>query len=105
MFEAFCGATEWIINQKIGNHVGYHVVQKFIDHLFDQLDISLEHAKVCTMLSLVLKKRKIITCQNKDVSNGIRNMDHEFGRIKYESKRVVSEPTGYSTTICHDSSS
>jgi dsRNA-specific ribonuclease len=95
VFEAFCGATEWLINQKIGNHVGYHVVQKFIDHLFDQLDISLEHTSLYDAITRLKETQDYHLSKQ---GRGQWNLKHgsEFGRIKYESKRVMNETTGYS---------
>ena len=95
VFEAFCGATEWIINQKIGNHIGYHIVQKFIDHLFKQIEISLAHDDLYDAITR-LKETQDYHLSKEGRENWNKKNGVEFGRIKYESKRVVDEKTGYS---------
>ena len=95
VFEAFCGATEWIINQKIGNHIGYHIIQKLIDYLFNQIEISLEHDDLYDAITR-LKETQDYHLSKEGRENWNRRNGVEFGRIKYDSKRVVDEKTGYS---------
>lgn len=95
VFEAFCGATEWIINQKIGNHIGYHIIQKLIDHLFNKISISLDHNELYDAITR-LKETQDYHLSREGKEKWNRKNGPEFGRIKYESQRTVDETTGYS---------
>ena len=95
VFEAFCGATEWIINEKIGNHIGYHIIQKLIDHLFNKIQISLDHDELYDAITR-LKETQDYHLSKEGREKWDKKNGQEFGRIKYESKRIINEQTGYS---------
>ena len=95
VFEAFCGATEWIINKKIGSDIGYHIIQKLIDCLFNDIEISLEHNELYDAITR-LKETQDYHLSKEGRAHWNKKNGQEFGRIKYESKRIIDEQTCYS---------
>jgi len=95
VFEAFCGGTEWIINETFGNHTGYHIIQRFIDKLFQDLPISLDHDDLYDSITRLKELRDYYVSATGKESWHKRH-GPEFGRLKYMNNRIVDEHTGYS---------
>ena len=95
VFEAFCGATEWIINEYTGKFAGYHAIQLFINYLFNDIQISLAHEDLYDAITRLKETQDYhLSKQGKEDWN--KKNGPEFGRIKYETQKIVDEATGYS---------
>jgi dsRNA-specific ribonuclease len=95
IFEAFCGATEWILNEMTGKYIGYHAIQNFINKLFTPIPISLAHEDLYDAITRLKETQDYHSSkQGREAWN--KKNGPEFGRIKYETQKIVDEATGYS---------
>jgi dsRNA-specific ribonuclease len=74
VFEAFIGATELLIDEKIKQGVGYSIVYNIIASILDQVDISLEYEV------LFDAKTRLKEIFDKFVKQGIGKLDYEAVR-------------------------
>jgi dsRNA-specific ribonuclease len=95
VFEAFYGATEWILNEMTGKYIGGNFTQKFINALFNPIPISLAHEDLYDAITRLKETQDYHSSkQGREAWNGKNGT--EFGRIKYVTQKIVDEATGYS---------
>jgi dsRNA-specific ribonuclease len=96
VFEAFTGATEYLIDKKIGLSVGYSVCYNIVKELFDQVKISLKYEDLYDAITRLK--------ETQDYWNSMEGREkwkkidpkQAFGRLVYENERVIDTNTRFS---------
>ena len=96
VFEAFTGATEYLIDSKIGLSVGYSVCYNIVKELFDQVKISLKYEDLYDAITRLKETQDY--WNSMDGREKWKKIDPKqpFGRLIYENERVIDNETRFS---------
>ncbi|MDC0231106.1 hypothetical protein OAK19_04005 [Aureispira] len=96
VFEAFTGATEYLIDTKIGLSVGYSVCYNIVKALFDKVKISLKYEDLYDSITRLKETQDYWNSLEGREKWKQHNSNRPFGRLVYENERVIDKETGFS---------
>jgi len=97
VFEAFTGATEYLLDKKIGLSVGYSVCYNIVKELFDKVEISLKYEDLYDAITRLKETQDYWnSMEGREIWKNTVNTNQSFGRLIYENERVTDNNTGFS---------
>ena len=102
VFEAFTGATEYLLDKKIGLSVGYSVCYNIVKELFDHVKISLKYEDLYDAITRLK--------ETQDYWNSMEGRQkwkkiypkQAFGRLIYVNERVTDNNTTILYSVCNN---